>query len=243
MLVDQNEVEVSYSLEARPLSTEENGGTSRIVRVRVDLLSPEGSPVTPNTVVLDLLTKPDDSQHITRIRVEPTKVRHAGHTHGGRLWRMKFWETKVAALFKLPQTKQAASPSINESKHSAKPSKAQAVAELAPDSAAESQPGYIFSPYWSPTYSRSSHRGSSHRDNSTFVRLVRPVILPALLGAAAGLVACLIGFVVGHLVMSISVRLGLRKKHKQNRRSRVTSVEDGTISEKARLVPIYVTKG
>lgn len=241
MLVDQDEVEVSYSLEARPLSTEENGGTSRIVRVRVDLLSPDGSPVTPNTVVLDLLTKPDDTQLITRIRVEPTKVRHAGHNHGSRLWQMKFWETRVAALFK---TKQASSPSIIESKQ-AEPPKAGAASGLVPDSAAESQPAYIFSPYWSPTYSLSSHRQSSHRDdNGTFIRLVRPVILPALLGAAAGLVACLVGFVVGHFVMWISVRLGLRKNGKQHRRARVISVEDGTVSEKAQLVPrIYVTKG
>lgn len=243
MLVDQNEVEVSYSLEARPLSTEENGGTSRIVRVRVDLLSPDGSPVTPNTVVLDLLSKPDDTQLITRIRVEPVKIRHDGHGHGGRLWLLKFWKTRMAALFNTPRTKQASSPSIKESKQTDPPT-AEALSGLVPDSAAESQPAYIFSPYWSPTYSRPSRQSPHRDDNRTFVRLVRPVILPALLGAAAGLVACLVGFVVGNFVMWISVRLGLRKKGKQHRRVRCISVEDGTVSEKAQLVPrTYVTKG
>lgn len=237
LLVEQNEVEVSYALEARPLSTEENGSASRIVRVRVDLFSPEGNPVTPNAVVLDLLTNPDGSHHITRVRVEPAKSHRENHDHGDRPWRMKFWQTQMGALFKHPQDKQASS-SNGESQHNTNPSEAQAVPDSEPDSAAVSQPGFVFSPYWSPTYSRPSHRHARNRDPSrTFMRLVRPVILPALLGAAAGLVACLVGFVVGHLVMSISVRLGLAKKCKQHRRSRVISVEDGSPDEKAQLVP------
>lgn len=243
VLIDQDEVEASYSLEARPLSTKENGGTSRIVRVRVNLLSPEGDPITPNTVVLDLLTKPDDSHHITRIRVEPTKICHAGHRSAGRLWQMKLWGTWAAALLKFPQTKHASPPSVSESKHLVEVSKAKAIVETTSDKA-ESQPGYILSPYWSPTYSPPSHRQPSHRDNGTFVRMVRPVILPALFGAAAGLFACLVGFVMGHLVMSISVCLGLYKKRKQNCRPRVILVEEGSISEKAPFAPkVYVTKG
>lgn len=242
MSVDQGEVEVSYSLEARPLSTEENGGTSRIVRVRVDLLSPDGRPVTPDTVVLDLLAKHDDTSLITRIRLEPAKARHAGH-HGRRPWHMKFWRTQVVALFKAAQSKHASFRSISESKHSVESLKTLALPSTGPDGAAESQPGYILSPYWSPTHSRSSHRQSSHRDsNRTFVRLVRPIILPALLGAAAGLLACVVGFVVSHLVMSISVCLGFGKGHKQHRRTPAISVEDGTVSEKSQFVPkVYVT--
>jgi uncharacterized membrane-anchored protein YhcB (DUF1043 family) len=73
------------------------------------------------------------------------------------------------------------------------------------------------------------------------MRLMRPVILPAVLGAVAGLVACLVGFVLGHLFMSLSVRLGLRKK--QDRQTGTRSIEDGSDSEKAQLVPhIYVTE-
>lgn len=237
ILTHQKEVEVSYAIAARPLSTEENGSTSSIVRVRVDLFSPEGKPVTPNAVVLDLLSPPDGSHHISRIRLEPIKYHRGNHRQGHRPWKMKFWRAQIDALFEGIQDMQALSLS-SVAEHNVKPSNAKNPADT-PDSASDSQTGFIFSPYWSPTYSRPSDQQA----NGTFMRLVRPVILPALLGAAASLVACLIGFVIGQLFMSVSVRLGLRKKQEQRRRSRMISAEEGTLSEKAQLVPtIYVTE-
>lgn len=237
ILTHQEEVEVSYAIAARPLSTEENGSSSSIVRVRMDLLSPEGKPVTPNTVVLDLLSPPDGSHHITRIRLEPTQCHRGNHRHGHRPWRMKSWRAQIDALLKALQDKQALSLS-SVAEHDVKLSNAQNPADT-PNSATDSQTGFIFSPYWSPTYSRPSDQ----QPNGTFMRLLRPVILPALLGAAASLVASLIGFVIGQLFMSIFVRLGLGKKQGQRPRSRMISAEEGTLSEKAQLVPTtYVTE-
>ncbi|KAJ5679923.1 hypothetical protein N7462_008167 [Penicillium macrosclerotiorum] len=240
------DVELVFALEARPLSSDEVGPTSSIVRVRVDLMDAQGTPVTPNAVVLDLLAHPDGSQRITRIRMEPGPGRHH---HGGanRPWHMKFWQTQMSAFLKHTQHD---SGHQKNSPHSSASGSAAAGAPAHPKSAApddsssaESQVGFAFSPYWSPpTYShRGGHHSSHHRDRP-FLRLVRPVILPAVLGAVAGLVACLVGFVIGHLCMSLSVRLGLRKR-KQPRRFRSASVEDGSQSEKAQLlVPeIYVT--
>lgn len=238
ILTQQEEVEVSYAIAARPLSSGENGSSSSIVRVRVTLLSPDGKPVTPNTVVLDLLSPPDGSHHIIRVRLEPAKCHRGNHRNRHRPWQMKFWRAQIDALLKGLRDKQASSLSSG-AEHDVKPSNAQNPADT-PDSASDSQTGFIFSPYWSPTYSRPSDQQVS----GTFMRLVRPVILPALLGTAASLVACLIGFVIGQLFMSISMRLGFRKKQEQqHRRSRMIAVEEGTLSEKTQLVPtIYVTE-
>lgn len=246
--VGEEDLELSYSLHARPLSSEEAGATSKIVRVRVDLMDLQGEPVTPNAVVLDLLAHPDGSQRITRIRMEPGRGHREGHD---RPWHMKFWQTQMAGIInhsnKQKEDKQASVP-IQPSQSTTEES-----TQTRPNDAAQTndneevtQVGFIFSPYWSPSaYSHRGHghghRHGHHRDR-TFMRLVRPVILPAVLGAAAGLVACLVGFIIGHLFMSLSVRLGLRKDKKQRRPSAV-HLEDGTRGEKSVLmVPeIYVT--
>lgn len=243
--VGGDDLELSYSLHARPLSSEEAGASSKIVRVRVDLMDLQGEPVTPNAVVLDLLAYPDGSQRITRIRMEPGKGHREGHD---RPWHMKFWQTQMAGIInKQKEDKQVSSlvqPSQNTTEESTQTSPSNPA--QTDDSEEVTQVGFIFSPYWSPSaYSHRGHghghRHSHHRDR-TFMRLVRPVILPAVLGAAAGLVACLVGFVIGHLCMSLSVRLGLRK-NRQQRRSSTVHLEDGTRGEKSVLmVPeIYVT--
>lgn len=247
-LVGNDDLELSYSLHARPLSSEEAGATSKIVRVRVDLMDLQGEPVTPNAVVLDLLAHPDGSQRITRIRMEPGKGHREGHD---RPWHMKFWQTQMAGIInhtnKQKENKQPSSPGQPSQSTTAESTQTRPSNAVQTDDSEEvTQVGFIFSPYWSP--SAYSHRGHGHRHphhhghDRTFMRLVRPVILPAVLGAAAGLVACLVGFIIGHVCMSLSVRLGFRK-NKQRRRSSVLHLEDGACGEKSALmVPeIYVT--
>lgn len=246
--VGDEDLELSYSLHARPLSSEESGATSKIVRVRVDLMDLQGEAVTPNAVVLDLLAHPDGSQRITRIRMEPGKGHREGHD---RPWHMKFWQTQMEGIInhsKEKENKQISSPAEPSQPKTEDPTQISPSDVAQPNDKSEevTQVGFIFSPYWSPA--AYSHRGHGHhrhphnRDR-TFMRIVRPVILPAVLGAAAGLVACLVGFIIGHMCMSLSVRLGLRKNRKQRRTSAV-HLEDGTFREKSVLMPIpeiYVT--
>ncbi|KAJ5174213.1 uncharacterized protein N7482_000090 [Penicillium canariense] len=244
--VGDDDLVLLYALSARPLSSEEVGATSQIVRVRVDLMDPQGAPVTPNAVVLDLLAHPDGSQRITRIRMEPGQGHRAGHD---RPWHMKFWQTQMAAIVnynkKHPENQPAsAAQHAHNATEDSTQSRPTGAAQTDDGSEEETQVGFIFSPYWSPSaYSHPGHRhGRPHHRDHSFMRLMRPVILPAVLGAAAGLVACLLGFLIGHLCMSLSVRLGLRKK-RQHRRSGSGYVEDGTRGEKSSLVvpEIYVT--
>lgn len=238
-LIEPSEVDVAYALEARPLSSEENSSPSRIVRIRVNLLDPQGKPVSP-AILLDLLTNPDGSHHLGRVQMEPTKSCPKVQSHRNRPWQMKFWQTRLRSLTKPSQNNQAvssSSPSEHNVKlavHNHKP------ADVASADAADSQPGFIFSPYWSPTSARPSYRHANHDPSRTFMRLVRPVILPALLGAVAGLIACMVGFVIGHLVMSVSARLG-RSTRTQHRWSRVVSLESGSGCEKEEPGPkIYL---
>ncbi|CEO59694.1 hypothetical protein PMG11_04361 [Penicillium brasilianum] len=240
-----DDLELSYSLHARPLSSEEAGPSSKIVRVHVDLMNLQGEAVTPNAVVLDLLAHPDGSQRITRIRMEPGKGHREGHD---RPWHVKFWQTQMAGIINKQKEKKPVSSPIRPSQNSTNESTQTFSSDPAQtdDDTEVTQVGFIFSPYGSPSvYSHRGHghghRHSHHRDR-TFMRLVGPVILPAVLGAAAGLVACLVGFVIGHLCMSLSVRLGLHK-NRQQRRSSSVHLEDGTRGEKSVLmVPeIYVT--
>ena len=237
-----DEIDLSYALEARPLSTEENGSTSTIVRVRVDLFDHKGDSVTTDAVVVDLLSRPDGSSCITRIRMEPIKKHGEGHFHRNRPWRMKFWPTQVGAIFHGKDKQDSSSNQPQQTDNEVSPSRPQST-DAAASSTSKSQYGFIFSPYWSPTtYSRRpQHNPHDGHRNRTFMRLIRPVILPAVLGAVAGLVACLVGFVLGHLFMSLSGRLSLRKK--RHHRTRTVSIEDGFDSEKAQLLPhIYVTE-
>lgn len=249
-----------YSLDARPLSAHE--APMGIVRINVDLFDRQGDPVTPNTVVLDLLDHPDGSLRIAKIRIEPGKVRPEGTPQNDRQWQMKFWQSEMGTFLKQSnkkdkQASSTASTSTSDSKTIAHndQSKSNVKDAANPESSSEvdSTVGYIFSPYFAPASYSSSHRSHRHshdRDSknlSAFMRLIRPVILPAVLGAAAGLIACLVGFVIGHIFMSLSLRLGLRKERqgerRAHRRSKTVQIEDGIISEKAGLVPeILVTE-
>lgn len=242
-LVMNDEIELSYALEARPLSTDENGSTSAIIRVRVDLFDSKGESVTTDAVVIDLLSRPDGSNTITRIRMEPTRKHSEGRFRHERPWHMNVWPTIFSGKDKQDSSSNdKPQPTTSTVSNNDSPSRPQST-DAAASSASESRYGFIFSPYWSPTTYASRprhHSHGSHRDHK-FMRLMRPVILPAVLGAIAGLIACLVGFVLGHLLMSLSVRLGLRKK--QVRQTRSMSIEDGFDSEKAQLLPhIYVTE-
>ncbi|KAJ5190182.1 uncharacterized protein N7498_009167 [Penicillium cinerascens] len=241
-LVTGDEIDLSYAIEARPLSTEENGSTSTIVRVRVDLFDHKGDAVTTDTVLVDLLSRPDGSSCITRIRMEPIKKHGESNFHRNRPWRMKLWPTQVGAIFHGKDKQDSSSNQPQQTDNQASPSRPQPT-DAAASSTSKSQYGFIFSPYWSPTtYSRRpQHNPHDGHRNRTFMRLIRPVILPAVLGAVAGLVACLVGFVIGHLFMSLSARLGLRKR--RHHRTRTISIEEEFDSEKAQLLPqIYVTE-
>ncbi|KAJ6018406.1 hypothetical protein N7499_003721 [Penicillium canescens] len=239
--VGEDDLELSYSLHARPLSSKEAGATSKIVRVRVDLMDFQGEPVTPNAVVLDLLAHPDGGQRVTRIQMEPGKGHREGHD---RPWHMKFWQTQMAGIInhtdKLKENKEVSSPvqpsrATTEQSTQARPSNTAQTDDIEE----ATQVGFIFSPYWSPSaYSHRGHgHGHPHRHDCdrTFMRLARPVILPAILGAAAGLVVCLVGFIIGYVCMLLSVRLGLHK-NKQHRRSSDLHLEDGTCEEKSALM-------
>ncbi|KAJ5662597.1 uncharacterized protein N7477_010213 [Penicillium maclennaniae] len=242
-LVMGDEIELSYALEARPLSTEENGSTSTIVRVRVDLFDFKGESVTTDAVIVDLLSRPDGSNSITRIRMEPTKKHNAGRFHHDRPWRMNVWPTIFSGKDKQGSSpEEKTQPTTSIASDNGTPSRPQS-ANAATSSAAQSRYGFIFSPYWSPTTYTSRpyhHSHGGHRDHK-FMRLMRPVILPAVLGAIAGLIACLVGFVLGHLFMTLSVYLGLRKR--PGRQTRTRFIDDEIDAEKAQLLPqIHVTE-
>ncbi|KAJ5083043.1 hypothetical protein N7532_012086 [Penicillium argentinense] len=233
--IEQEDIQLSYAIDARPLSSEENGSRSDILRVHVELLDKTGRPVTPNAVVLDLLDHPDGTYRITRIR-RGTCRGHRGDRHPQpRPWQMKFWKTQVNAL--LSHEEKPASFSSPKPLN-AKPAQPQKAATAVSDTESTSHVGYIFSPYWFPsTYPTRPPPSAQPRPKRLFLRLVRPVILPALLGAGAGLVACVVGFCVGHLVISLSVRLGLCKRRERRRHhSRPACIEEGTLSEKSQLM-------
>lgn len=257
-------VQLYYSLDARPLNAHE--APMGIVRINVDLFDQQGDPVTPNTVVLDLLDHPDGSLRIAKIRIEPGKIRPEGTPENGRQWQMKFWQSEMGTFLKQSSKKDKQTSSTSTATSDSKTtiahgdqSKSKDVAnpesssEVDSESDSDSTVGYIFSPYFAPASYSSSHRSHRHshdRDSknlSAFMRLIRPVILPAVLGAAAGLIACLVGFVIGHIFMSLSLRLGLRKERdgerRVHRRAKTVQIEDGIVSEKADLIPkILVTE-
>ncbi|KAJ5261062.1 hypothetical protein N7478_011657 [Penicillium angulare] len=259
--------ELYYSLDARPLSTHEFGAPNSIVQISVELLDQQGNNVTPNTVVLDLLDHPDGNMRITRLRTEPRKSKQSTHSENEQSWQMKYWQSEVGRVAKHPNTQDLSSdwestseselkststststsdttddsnPSQSQSKNANKPPKPSGVSVA-------SKVGYIFSPYFAPASYSESHSHHRHhgqpRPDQTFMHIIRPVIFPAILGAIAGLIACLLGFFIGHLLMSVSYRLGLCKKQqrqRRHRRSKDSLLEEGTILEKAELVPTII---
>ncbi|EPS33118.1 hypothetical protein PDE_08080 [Penicillium oxalicum 114-2] len=225
--LNQRELEFTYSLNARRLSSEEVGNTSKIVRIQVELQDLQGAPVTQDVVVLDLLAHPDGSQRITRLRIEPGM----GHRmHGNRPWHMTFWQS---------QSSKSNPESVSPEGPASKTVPDRPAPATIDDTTEGTSVGFIFSPYWSPSTSYNSHRGHGHRrpphPARPFMHIVRPVILPAVLGATAGLVACLVGFVIGHLCMSLAARLGLRRPGSSGPPATV-DVEQGSLGEKLPII-------
>jgi hypothetical protein len=224
-------VELSYTLDSRPLSTDQVGSVAGIVRVRVELLDLHGNLVSPNAVAVDLLTYQDGNHHITRIRVEPARGGHQDDRFAqkSRPWVVKYWKTQFGSLFEA-----SANPIDVKIEKGNESAKAAANQE-------ESESKFAISSFWAAP-AHSGHRGHRrphhHRPGNAFVRIVRPIILPAVLGAVAGLAACLVGFFLGHMVMSFAVRLGWNRRVEQ----RTAKVEEGSVSEKSPMVPnVYVT--
>lgn len=257
--LEEDDIQIAYSIDARLLPAGKNTLRNEILRIHIELLDQIGQPVTANAVVLDLLDHPDGNRRITRIRLDSLRGQHKP-----RPWQMKYWSTQVNALLN-HQDKPDLSPAKS---HQPKPNHPQEATksatknapENAPENASEnaseseSQVGFIFSSYLSPSaYIYSSDRGHhghrrphDHDQDDSFLRLVRPIVLPAFLGIGAGLVACVLGFCVGHLVMSLASCLGLCKKRTRQRyaRSRLACIEEGTSSEKDQLIipSIHITQ-
>jgi hypothetical protein len=230
-------VELSYTLDSRPLSTDQVGSVAGIVRVRVELLDLHGNLVSPNAVAVDLLTYQDGNHHITRIRVEPARGGHQDDRFAqkSRPWVVKYWKTQFGSLFESSEKTTQPKNGIKTTSESAKPA-ATAVADQE-----ESESKFAISSFWAaPAHSnyRDHRRPHHHRPGNAFVRIVRPIILPAVLGAIAGLTACLVGFFLGHVVMSFASRLGWKTRVAQ----RSAEIEEGSFSEKSPMAPnVYVT--
>ncbi|CAI7643286.1 unnamed protein product [Penicillium bialowiezense] len=221
-------VDLSYTLDTRPLSTDQVGAVAGMVRVRVELLDLHGNLISPNAVAVDMLTYQDGDHHITRIRVEPARGGYQDDrfSQKSRPWVVKYWNTQFGSLFDQVKTEKAE-----------KPAKVDSPATYAPARLAslESAHKFSISSFWAAP--EHSHRGNHphHRPGSSFRRIARPIIIPAVMGAAAGLAACLVGFFLGHLVMSFAVRLGWKARARP-------ATEEGTASEKSPMVPnIFVT--
>jgi hypothetical protein len=217
-----NSVDLSYTLDSCPLSTDQVGAVAGIVRVRVELLDLHGNLVSPDAVVIDLLTYQDGNHHITRIRVEP--ARGDGRSQRNRPWVVKYWKTQFGSFFE------------SEEQSTQPPAESPATKVTTANHAVESESKFAISSFWAaPPHAnyRGHRRPHHHRPGNSFVRMVRPIILPAVLGAVAGLVACLVGFFIGHLIMSFAVRLGWKGPVQQ----RTARAEQGTASEKSPMVP------
>ena len=246
---NEEELELSFSLDARPLPVDGPDDMTGVVRVSMEVLNVQGEPVTLNAVALDLLSDDDGSYHITRIRIIPGQA-HPDYLSPDdrRPWHMKFWRSQVGSVFKHSEDTQPSSSTSDapHTKDDVALSHSANTADSSISSAVDSWVGHFYSPNAVPgTDSHNSHRHlhEGHHQRHKLMRLIHPVILPAVLGIVAGLAACLIGFVIGHVFMSLSNCLGFNQKPRR-RRTRTFCVEDGALSEKSDLMlpEIYVTE-
>jgi hypothetical protein len=218
-LLTDNLVELSYTLDSRPLATDQVGSVAGMVRVRVELLDLHGNLISPNAVAIDLLTYQDGHHHITRIRVEPARGGHQDDRFAqkSRPWVVKYWNTQFGSLFEVKGDQAVESTTV-----SAPP-------------AIESPSKFAISSFWAvPPHSDHHGHRHHHRPGKSFMRIVSPIIFPAVMGAVAGLTACLFGYFLGRLLVSFAVRLGWTSK--------VRPSEEGSASEKSPMVPhTYVT--
>ncbi|CAG7916401.1 unnamed protein product [Penicillium olsonii] len=214
-------VDLSYTLDTRPLSTDRVGTVAGMIRVRIELLDLHGNLISPNAVAVDMLTYQDGDHHITRIRVEPARGGRQDDRFAvkSRPWVVKYWSTQFGSLF---DNVHAQSKSESQSQISAE--------HVAPSK-------FSIASFWAAPEARvHGHGHPHHRPGHSFRRIVGPIILPAVMGAVAGLAACLVGFFLGHLFMSFAVRAGWKASPQP-----VEEDMDWT-SEKSSMVPhIYVT--
>jgi hypothetical protein len=241
-------VEVSYTLDSRPLFTDRVGSVAGMVRVRVEFLDLHGNLVSPHAVAVNLLTYQNGDYHITRVRVEPARGgdEEDRFTQKSRPWVVKYWRTQFGSIFEKTKT----TVSTDDAKPVTESSvQNDAIKTSSSQSAtgSESKSPFSVSSFWvAPAAAYPHHRSGhhdphhGHRPKNSFMTIFSPVVLPAVLGATAGLVACLVGFFVGHLLMSLAMRLGWQKE--PDCKSQNMSVEEGTASEKSPMVQhIYAT--
>lgn len=206
-------VELSYTIDSRPLAADQVGAVAGMVRVRVELLDLHGNLISPNAVSIDLLTYQDGNHHIARIHMEPAREGHRNDRFAqhSRPWAWKYWNKQLESEFE-----------VKSHDH---------LGELSSTNLVPVERGSRFSlaSLWAPPapYPYRGHR--HHHHHSSFSRIVRPIILPAVMGAVAGLVACLVGFFIGHMLMSLAMRLGWV--------AQLRSTTEGTASEKSPVLP------
>lgn len=191
-------VELSCTIDSRPLSTGQVGAVADILRVRVELLDLHGNVVSLDAVAADLIYRYGSS--------------HGGHhedyfSQNSRPWLIKYWKTQLVSLFK-----KAKKPSIvDEDSTPSVELLAQEAATNSPDGDGaaeyEAEPHFSIPSSWNassyPDY-RSTHCRPHRRcpkPNNAFMHLVRGIIFPTVLGAVASLVACLFGLGCGKTVV------------------------------------------
>ncbi|KAJ9489170.1 hypothetical protein VN97_g4107 [Penicillium thymicola] len=234
-----NTVELFYTLETQPLPTNEIGSVADMIRVRIELFDLQGNLVSPDAVTVDLLAYQSGKYGMTRIRVEPARGsdQNDNTDQKSQSWVVNYWRTQFGSVFDKQRTKSRTATPIHDSAKATESSTQNGAIEVTTSgSATESASKTHFFSFWAtPAH---LHHHAEHRrphPKNSFMHIIRPIIIPALLGTVAGLLACLVGFFFGSLLMSLALRLGWREVlcHK----SRIISVEEGAVSEKALMIP------
>ncbi|KAJ5961428.1 hypothetical protein N7501_006369 [Penicillium viridicatum] len=240
--------ELSYTLDTQPLPTNEIGSMADMIRVRIELFDLQGNLVSPDAVAIDLLAYQNGKYGMTRIRVEPARGSDQNDNtyQKSESWVVNYWRTQFGSAFDKPGAKSRTTTPTHDSAPATESStKNRATKVITSGTATESGSKTHFFSFWATPahlHHHTEHRRPHHKHHpkNSFMHIIRPIILPGLLGAAAGLLACLVGFFFGSLLMSLAVRLGWQKV--PGHKSRIISVEEGEVSEKALMMPpVYAT--
>ncbi|PWY94631.1 hypothetical protein BO94DRAFT_621095 [Aspergillus sclerotioniger CBS 115572] len=225
-------VQVTFSLDVRPLPIRPGAGLGEVYYMKLRLFDQHGRPATQNTVAISLLS--DAHGNLQLAMIDPNGSREYGH--GNRVWQMKAWKAQLETYY-----------------HSAKEAVKSCIKPG--HSIAEEHEHHYEHEHKQPSHTSDSH---DHRHPSTkyppvfkngqsggffwagseqsIMKIARPVILPALMGILAGGVACVIGFLLGRLVISIYLCAASRREQ----RIPIIHIEDGEIfSEKDALLEHY----
>lgn len=229
-LLDDDHI-LSYSLDARPLSTEGSGMAAGLMRLRVELFDLHGKPVTTNAVVVDLLRSSDGDNIIKSVGIGPGSEHHeARPVSKPQPSKMNWWSAKVDSFL---------SSVHSSSQNDAPPSGTAGFLDATsiPDATSKSLQG---DDTYSPFRASPSHTGSGFPRRS---RTWRTFVLPIALGAMAGTLAYAGGFVIGMIGLSLSTRRSHRARRHSRRRSRVSSIDNRNSVEKkrVRMPDIYET--